>query len=177
MWTRATFWEQRGNKHAGQSKIHRPISDDVSATLPMTPVQWKTEVLITITFWLWHLPGAAGWCSARQAVILCAGRTNTPTHTCVAAQWQRLGTCRSSRMRHWSHNKCQVRQWTPCGRHVFDGVNIGPIMHRSRAVNALWSTCSRRRSHRSDNAEKSLKCSLDGTWVKTVISTLSNWVG
>ena len=37
-------------------------------------------------------------------------------------------------------------------RPVVDGVHIGPIMHTSRAVNALWSTCSRRRSHRSDNA-------------------------
>ena len=153
---RAALGEQSWQKYAGQSKMQRAVSEDISATLPMTPAQWRTEVLIKITFWSRWLPGGCTM-MFRQTIwhFGCwtgSPHSNTPTHTCVATQWKRLGTCRRSRMRHCSYNNCQVGQWTPCDRHVVDGVHICPIMHRNRAVNALWSTCSRRRSHQSDNA-------------------------
>ena len=96
--------------------------------------------------------GAAWW----QADILGVGRVHhTQPHlpTPVSQHSEKTdGEVSCWRMRHCYHNKCQVGQWTPCGRHVVDGIHIGSIMHTSRAVNALWSTCSRRRSHRSDNA-------------------------
>ena len=47
------------------------------------------------------------------------------------------------------------------------------IIVSGRAVNALWLICSLRRSHRSNIAKESLKCSSDGTMLKTVICTLS----
>ena len=136
------------NRSADQNRIlivvfARGLHDDV------LPDEW---ILLYVAFCT--IMAISRQKEAGQADILCAGRTNTPTHTCVAAQWKRLGTCRRSRMRHWTHKNCQVGQWTPCGRHVVDGVHIGPIMQRSL-----------------------LKCSLDGTSVKTVIRTLSNWAG
>ena len=137
-------------KHAGQSQMQRSISEDISATLPMMTAQWRAEELIEITFWSRWLPGNCMVTSWHFGCWTGSPHSNTLTHNCVAAQWD--GEVRCWRMRHCYHNKCQVGQWTPCGRHVVDGVHIGPIMHTSRAVNALWSTCSRRRSHRSDNA-------------------------
>ena len=74
--------------------MQRAISEDISAPLPITPDQWRAEVLIKI--------------------ILGAGRVHhTQIHlpTPVSQHSEETdGEVRRSRMRHWSHNKCQVGQ-------------------------------------------------------------------
>ena len=74
--------------------MQRAISEDISAPLPMTPDQWRAEVLIKS--------------------ILGAGRvhhTQIPLPTPVSQHSEETdGEVCCSRMRHWLHNKCQVGQ-------------------------------------------------------------------